>query len=963
MATLDIKKVQAPSLTQSGYGKNIQEQFENIDDNFRILANHDFQKGDTGSSIYTKPIALTSWDKTLSLVFFTQEGKEVLASILQNVFVQLGHSDWDAHDILPTDNICSIEEVRDSINYAITITPELICLSPVNGLTIVDYFEDATNADHVVEMTGVYSYDPVIGSASDEIIGVTNSLVFRDERFVKITSDMTDENLEVYSDLIDASCTVYGTVKDNAITYSILQNFPTLYYNTDNGVKAFCWNFAGSKTGIIASGPQGVAGVSGAMYICHSDTTYTGPGAYVIDKYHNEDGSGVYFNIDATTDDILSGTNCVVFMSNSEGASLTFIGSAYHSDGKVLVYCAETNCLQSQLTAGGLTTILNNIDSTGSSNIKGLYIPYKPGSNDYVHILYATKSRDTSDYNDILHLAPSKYSALGTKPSSEDSKLVDKLSIDYKTINISGTIDSDLKLNNYKILQTDIIRSSSGSGTSFHDKAYIRGKSNSIGFLNDSGTRRATIGFDSDENLIVRANNFGTDDNPSYKKIIIDPDLYINQTLYTNNIQEYDTDLGVTIGSKTYTSKGLYTNEITEYTKGNNIIIQSNTDIKGNTSITGHLKVDKYTISNDVTLGDYTLLTGGMADTVKRNWKLNTDSKTITWNNFADSKGNKTNSITTSDTAEVIYFYSSDSTLKSGSSTNTIIIPDTNITIKPSVNATVTGTSRLSKVTFNINCYLYANLGGRVYLLDSKLVSGSHSQSTTTGNTNNYSPGNLTLKFDNNSYIYNIVTSGSAQLYMIISVGCGATYTGPRSGITFSSYETTISTSSYSPTLNQTITATSDNGDSKVLIGKGGIAVGMDRSRFASLYVYGGKLSHFKDTTGALDKVGLNNSSGVAFVIVSSNGDQFLWSCGARDLFYAIYNKYPETISTSDFTTYSNYYKVTNVNKNQNNFSIQTLNINDPLTGKIITSGTMYDSTGTQVDSAQIDRSSISTTG
>ena len=46
-----IKKITAPGLNVSNYGKNIQEQFNNIDDNFQALSNADYVRGARGEGL------------------------------------------------------------------------------------------------------------------------------------------------------------------------------------------------------------------------------------------------------------------------------------------------------------------------------------------------------------------------------------------------------------------------------------------------------------------------------------------------------------------------------------------------------------------------------------------------------------------------------------------------------------------------------------------------------------------------------------------------------------------------------------------------------------------------------------------------------------------------------------------------------------------------------------------------
>ena len=53
-----LKTIEAPNLTESNYGENIQQQFENIDSNFQKLGNRDFVKGEKGADLGLEQIAL-----------------------------------------------------------------------------------------------------------------------------------------------------------------------------------------------------------------------------------------------------------------------------------------------------------------------------------------------------------------------------------------------------------------------------------------------------------------------------------------------------------------------------------------------------------------------------------------------------------------------------------------------------------------------------------------------------------------------------------------------------------------------------------------------------------------------------------------------------------------------------------------------------------------------------------------
>ena len=70
------KRIQAPALNHE-FGSNIQETFTNIDDNFGVLANRDFVKGDTGDSLisinvpFSELLSVSGYTGTIDDIAYT----------------------------------------------------------------------------------------------------------------------------------------------------------------------------------------------------------------------------------------------------------------------------------------------------------------------------------------------------------------------------------------------------------------------------------------------------------------------------------------------------------------------------------------------------------------------------------------------------------------------------------------------------------------------------------------------------------------------------------------------------------------------------------------------------------------------------------------------------------------------------------------------------------------------------
>ena len=63
---IDIHEIKAPGLNESNYGANIDQQFKNIDNNFHIIGNYDFIKGQPGDGVKIENVKIVADDNPSS---------------------------------------------------------------------------------------------------------------------------------------------------------------------------------------------------------------------------------------------------------------------------------------------------------------------------------------------------------------------------------------------------------------------------------------------------------------------------------------------------------------------------------------------------------------------------------------------------------------------------------------------------------------------------------------------------------------------------------------------------------------------------------------------------------------------------------------------------------------------------------------------------------------------------------
>ena len=225
------KQISAPALGQH-YGENVNETFENINDNFGVLANSQIVKGDAGTSLVSLNVPLSDL---------------------------LDDSDFDCEGYSIPSQLVAFTEMFKEVKEGL------------GGTEVGDGDPDVTRAIKALKTSGRYiliSFEEPAQGATVEILS-SIPYVFVDAGVIqKIEESGTTE-------IYDLSGTISYkkvTAENNEIEYEweCQQNFPTLYVDDDGGIY---WIIDGEKTQIPAQGPKGSDGKDGMMYVGLTNST------------------------------------------------------------------------------------------------------------------------------------------------------------------------------------------------------------------------------------------------------------------------------------------------------------------------------------------------------------------------------------------------------------------------------------------------------------------------------------------------------------------------------------------------------------------------------------------------------------------------------------------------------------------------------------------------------------------
>ncbi len=494
MSELDIKPIVSPRLSIPGYGKGVDDAFKAIEQNFRIIANHDFIKGDRGYSLCSVDYPILSdivkENGIITDGTFTETGVSVLEEALKTVstdaslttlYKDLG-LDWNGlptwkslHDVI-TNQLANHAGTYDSgINWD-SIKPTSY---GAETYTIID----SLLSDDVFKV--IETYDPSAAIKVYTPVASLNMYMFRDVRFSN--KNISSIDLNKYSGLLDLSKVLY--IQANTETgigqMTSLNILPCLYYNSET--ETFCWKINGEETGMIAQGPAGNDGKTSKFFIFKIDSFVSGNKtiyrAYSISNSDATSSQNTWRPItENDLEDMSTTSTCIVVARVNDGSGSVNNTQIFFSNiiskgienGKpyVEMYCdisADSgNNFGVSISVDWLETIMTS-HINASDSTKGIHLPYDISnetgrSQGYRHMMRSVESGDSNNLN-VLRVSPLYYGWLtGDNTSQNIYSKSGILKLDYaSTIIGQPNVDASGKESNGDYFKSTFTNSETGS--------------------------------------------------------------------------------------------------------------------------------------------------------------------------------------------------------------------------------------------------------------------------------------------------------------------------------------------------------------------------------------------------------------------------------------------------------------------------------------------------------------------
>jgi hypothetical protein len=388
MADIELIPIIAPELENSSYGQGVATQFDNIDRNFKLLANRDFVRGKAGTSIKAKNYQLVKPASGESV----EEDWTDDEKISKWLYVQI-------RDIIdtavPEDNPWPVAWKTSS-----ETNPYNVCYSTLEDSYVIVYYQEAEDGS-VEEFIGIQPYPFIDGRLS----------------VAEYRASSESSELTIRPDL---TCVVVTTFDEteNTTEFERLSVFPTIYY--DSSVGDFCWKIDGNNTGIVAKGPKGQDGQNGYIVIAKINTAGSSVSinnntyykvSEILDTYENNgwipavEGSDnkILKSIPEYSDE--NGHYVTAFAFDNNVDKGPFISYIFHTNGGDGVesgyYTSADDFAKLNLEAAKFSFswwmknlyYQNPVNGDTSTDIyqRGLFVPFVKGMNNVLgaHIMYA----------------------------------------------------------------------------------------------------------------------------------------------------------------------------------------------------------------------------------------------------------------------------------------------------------------------------------------------------------------------------------------------------------------------------------------------------------------------------------------------------------------------------------------------------------------------------------------------
>lgn len=485
---LNIHTIVAPELNNLNYGDSISKQFDNINENFHILGNHDFIKGQQGDGLYIENIKLIKEFDESKYSELTEEDK------YQKQLAQNGYELYQSLKISIINWVST--KVSDNIDVA---------QNPLESLSGKYNWDDIINGDFVI---------PVIVSENkntNERVFICSAgiVTFFDARFSANALEEFQFTNSYTESMVDTTSFLNFIKNGNNWECNINTNFPRLKYK-DN---TFYWVVNDDDTLIKATGIKGEKGNPGEVYICYAkpiSKDFTGidvsitsfleaignnedVNLYEVENYLNNPKSSEFIPewTNTVPEGLTTGSPILVYHTteqgylgfflsyaivasenSSSGRAKCFVYTCYNPDTNItnINYMENTNeffkSLGSDINiSGGIGTpsrgmflLMDNYkktnDSKGQTAIKDTHIGDK-----YAHMIYNDKC--------ILNITPVNDYEWEEKPTKLNND--DLSNGNYLKLNVNYDTDVSGSISTQKYVKTPVIYAlGTGDGTGRH---------------------------------------------------------------------------------------------------------------------------------------------------------------------------------------------------------------------------------------------------------------------------------------------------------------------------------------------------------------------------------------------------------------------------------------------------------------------------------------------------------------
>lgn len=505
---LNLVQITAPGLNKSNYGEQLDQQFQNIDSNFKKIVSTDYLKGNTGDSVQ------------LIEVEFKEGGRKSLGLYLNDEEL----TDGTLYDKIKQAILSALSKyVGGNVNENnINVKSQLI---NVGKLTWEDWLKQSN------KMTFLYKTN----DSNKKVIISSLQYTFMDTRF----NNIQYSNISSYEGAVDLSCIIFLSDNNGTLSFSRINTFPTIYYDTNmesadsteyNRYGTFCWRINGNDTGIPAVGPRGKTGKDNKIYVvrvdkntdasneCNikevlyvSDTeTYFMPlDEFIRKDEHFDEGVFVLaikefervseYASGQTADSVSDGTHM--------WASPLIVDVDVINGQEIKIYKAYCDDSNSILNTYEAQSILNAMCSMYDSSVfHGLVIPISgPEKNlsdqteQAAHMIYALKPKvvNGKEYNECVNLVIAPMDNIHDKPTARnygddgtynDLSLETSISFLYDTTRIGNKLQAEGDVN----MKNDL--SVEGSTVLNGLIAYGNSQFDSAVFRNDGTFKMLTVG-------------------------------------------------------------------------------------------------------------------------------------------------------------------------------------------------------------------------------------------------------------------------------------------------------------------------------------------------------------------------------------------------------------------------------------------------------------------------------------